>query len=162
MAHVTFIVTLLVAVSTLCLSKDLSNGWNDKIKWQTLKDALKDSEETKRPVMLVIHKSWCGACKALKPKFEESVDIEELSPHFHMVNALDDDEPKDSKYAPDGGYIPRILFIYEGEVRDDLIHEGGNAKYKYYYHNPEGIVKTMKRAIEKFDLKPPSHTADEL
>ena len=28
----------------------------------------------------------------------------------------------------------------EGKVREDLIHEGGNAKYKYYYHAPEGSM----------------------
>lgn len=48
---------------------------------------------------------------AFKPKFAESAAALELSKHFVMVNTMDKEEPKESKYEPDGGYIPRILFI---------------------------------------------------
>ena len=84
--------------------------------------------------MLIIHKSWCGACKKLKavfaddqevcesalkpwrrkiilPKKKKSIfsfsQILDLSAKFVMVNAGDDDEPSEDLYKPDGGYIPR-------------------------------------------------------
>ena len=51
--------------------------------------------------------------------------------NISKVNALDDDEPKGSEYTPDGGYIPRILFLNsQGTVMADEINQGGNAQYK--------------------------------
>jgi len=126
-----------------------SNGWNDDIKWQTLDDAKAAAKENGKPIMLVIHKSWCGACKSLKPKFAADKEIEKLSDKFNMVNTIDDDEPKGDQYSPDGGYIPRILFMdTEGTVMTQHINKGGNDKYKYYYPATSGIVAAMKRVAD--------------
>ncbi|EDV22171.1 uncharacterized protein TRIADDRAFT_59397 [Trichoplax adhaerens] len=90
-----------------------------------------------KPLMLIIHKSWCGACAALKPKFASANEISELSNHFVMVNSEDDDETEDKAYAPDGVYYPRILFLNsDGEVLENIFNEGGNPEYKYYYSEP--------------------------
>mgnify|MGYP000492081238 FL=1 len=94
---------VVVALGTLSLVSAAgapSNGWNDNIQWVSVSDATATAEQTGKPIMTVIHKSWCGACKALKPKFAESNEIQELSSQFVMVNAMDDEEPKGAQYRP--------------------------------------------------------------
>jgi len=126
-----------------------SNGWNDDINWQTLDEAKAAAKENGKPIMLVIHKSWCGACKSLKPKFAADKQIEKLSEKFNMVNTIDDDEPKGDQYTPDGGYIPRILFLdTEGTVMTQHVNKGGNDKYKYFYPATSGIIASMNRVAD--------------
>ncbi|XP_042864539.1 thioredoxin domain-containing protein 12-like [Penaeus japonicus] len=129
--------------------EDRGKGLGEKYDWHTLEEGLKISETTGKPLMLIIHKSWCGACKAFKPKFAASSEILELSENFVMVNTLDDEEPKDEKYTPDGGYIPRILFLdSEGKVHPELYNVNGNPKYKYFYFDDKSVAETMKAAAK--------------
>merc|ERR1711934_997370 len=91
--------SLIKSIAILAITLPKSNGWNDAIEWASDMDEFHAKvKETGKPGMVVIHKSWCGACKALKPKFAESKDIEEASKGFVMYNALDDDEPSGAEY----------------------------------------------------------------
>lgn len=38
-------------------------GFGEHIKWYKLDDALEEAKSTNLPIMLVVHKTWCGACK---------------------------------------------------------------------------------------------------
>ncbi|RZF44712.1 hypothetical protein LSTR_LSTR000664 [Laodelphax striatellus] len=126
----------------------LGKGFGEQIAWKTLDKGLDEAKSKQLPVMLIIHKSWCGACKALKPQFASSKEIHNLSEHLIMVNTGDDDEPKDKKYAPDGAYFPRILFLGpNGEVLTEYFNEQGHPQYKYYYSSPESIAVTMKKVV---------------
>ena len=49
--------------------------------------------------MQVVTKTWCGACKALKPQFAASEDILALADKFVLTNVADDDEPKAGSFA---------------------------------------------------------------
>ncbi|XP_064625446.1 thioredoxin domain-containing protein 12-like [Lineus longissimus] len=136
-------------------ANELARGWGDKIDWVNLDEGLKHAEEYKKPLMLIIHKSWCGACKNLKPNFAASQELQTLSKHFIMVNVQDDEEPSDAMYKPDGGYIPRILFLDpNGRVRQDIFNQGGNESYKFYYYNANSIVTSMHRALDQIKAVP--------
>lgn len=93
-----------------CQSLGKDNGFGNGYIWAgSLESGLQIATNHKKPVMLIIHKSWCSACKNLKPKFANSTEIQNLSKHFVMVNLVDEDEPKSNVFAPDGNYIPRYL-----------------------------------------------------
>lgn len=128
----------------------LGRGFGDHIDWKTYSEGLKEAQSSRKPVMLIIHKSWCGACKALKPKFAESKEIEELSKKFVMINVEDEEEPQDTKFQIDGAYIPRIFMLDSaGRVQKDIYNKKGNPSYKYYYGSTPGIVDSMKETLEK-------------
>lgn len=125
----------------------------DSINWVTLDEA----RTLGKPTMLLIHKSWCGACKALKPKFAASAEIAALSAQFSMVNTEDDEEPQGEDYSPDGGYIPRILFLdSQGSVLKDVINAGGSPQHKYFYPDPSAILASMNAVLAR------SSASDEL
>lgn len=88
--------------------EDYSNGFEGQYKWSTdLGSALREGRETGKPVVVIIHKNWCSRCDQLKEDFGKSQPLLEISSHFVLVNCMDDDEPKDESYAPDGYYVPR-------------------------------------------------------
>jgi protein-disulfide reductase (glutathione) len=109
---------------------DLARGWGQQIAWRSLPEGLVQAQSESKPLMLLVWKTWCGACKALRPKFEASSAVLAESSNFVMVNVVDDEEPADAMYKPGGaGYIPRVLFLRpDGSVMTDV--QSGNEQYK--------------------------------
>jgi protein-disulfide reductase (glutathione) len=125
-----------------------SRGFNDKIAWlNSIAEAKKVSAESNKPVFVLIHKTWCGACKALKSVFAGSDKIAAASKDFVMVNLEDDEEPSESAFKPDGGYIPRGFFLRNGEVDPSLSVPNGNPKYKYYYSSEAQVLQAFTAAL---------------
>jgi protein-disulfide reductase (glutathione) len=127
----------------------LARGWGDEIAWRSLPEGLVQAASEQKPLCLLVWKTWCGACKALRPKFAASSAILAESSNFVMVNVVDDEEPQDAKYKPGGaGYIPRVLFLRpDGSIMTDV--QSGNDQYKYFFGDPEGIVGAMRVAAKR-------------
>jgi protein-disulfide reductase (glutathione) len=130
----------------------LGNGFGEYIDWVAYDAAFEVAAEEKKPMMMIIHKTWCGACAALKPKVEWSRPIWELSKYFVMVNVEDDAEPLDNQYFVDGGYYPRIFFLDSQGKVDRSLHNRDPAflKHKYSYATEEHILMTMQFATHKY------------
>ena len=76
----TILVGSLITLSSFASASN-GNGWGDDIAWSSY-DAAVGGE---KPVMVIVHATWCGACKALKPQFSSSTAIRDLSKSFTMV-----------------------------------------------------------------------------
>lgn len=86
-------------------TQDFDNSYNFA---KNLKEGLKSAKQESKPVMLIVHKSHCGACRILMPKLSTSDDMKKISDNFVMVNAFNGEDPDAKLYAPDGAYIPRF------------------------------------------------------
>eukprot|EP00242_Pyramimonas_sp_CCMP2087_P000051 CAMPEP_0198196754 /NCGR_PEP_ID=MMETSP1445-20131203/151_1 /TAXON_ID=36898 /ORGANISM="Pyramimonas sp., Strain CCMP2087" /LENGTH=166 /DNA_ID=CAMNT_0043865715 /DNA_START=109 /DNA_END=609 /DNA_ORIENTATION=- len=128
--------------------------FNKNIDWKSSLVEFNElrAAESDKPTMLIVSKEWCSACKQLKSAFNkgnsEAREIEELAKHFNMVNLRDSEEPHGSEYTPDGGYIPRILFLSkDGKIQNSIHNVMGNPKYKYYYSELTQVKSAMRRAL---------------
>ena len=119
--------------------------------WRTLDDGLRAMKDHGRPMMLVVHASWCPRCKELKPAFD-SPEIAELSKRFAMVNVDQDEVPAAEQYAPDGTYIPRVLFFdpSTGNVDPELLN-AGRQKFKYFYTPADDLAAAMRGALARHE-----------
>eukprot|EP00992_Anisonema_acinus_P002497 TRINITY_DN10787_c0_g1_i1.p1 TRINITY_DN10787_c0_g1~~TRINITY_DN10787_c0_g1_i1.p1 ORF type:complete len:151 (-),score=28.09 TRINITY_DN10787_c0_g1_i1:12-464(-) len=136
---------LLLTAAVLATDRAPSRGFGDEIEWYTMEGGLAKAKAENKPIMVLVHKSWCGACKALKPQFAGSKEIEELSRSFVMINTEDAEEPTDAQFKPDGTYIPRIFFLNsEGKVDPNMKNALGNPKYSYFYSQASQVVASMK------------------
>jgi protein-disulfide reductase (glutathione) len=126
-----------------------SHGFGEAIAWRHLDEGLRQAKSEGRPLMLVVHASWCSQCKALKPVFSEE-RLRALSEQFVMVNVDQDQTPAAFGYAPDGSYIPRVLFIDPSTgTADESLQNPRRERYHYYYGPQDDLPAMMEKALER-------------
>lgn len=126
-----------------------ANGWGDEIAWRGFTEGLAEAKKERMPVMLVVHTSWCGKCKALKRSTFQDTALHELSEEFVMVNVDQDAEPDAIDYAPDGTYIPRVLFLDPDGQLDTELKNPRPSRFSYFYLPQDDLVGTMRKALER-------------
>merc|ERR1711879_308730 len=141
--------SLCVAV---CYGENNGHGWHDSVEWKTWSEAKEEAAASGKPIMVILHKSWCGACKRLRPTVAESASFAELAKNFVMVSAEDDESPhEDPTFQIDGGYIPRVFFTgSDASPVASLYNEDGNDKSRYFYPHVSQLEQSMQRAVEHF------------
>ena len=169
--------------------EDVHSTWG-QYAWRSLAEGKAESAATGKPMLLLVWKTWCGACKSLRPRFASSSAIAAEASNFVMVNVVDDEEPADAMYKPeDAGYsacvrlsspqsppppahltpsppsspptVPRILFFDKShKLMGDVT--SGNDKYKFFYGDDGAIAGAMRRAAAKAAAAaPPAELASE-
>uniref|UniRef100_A0A8D3CVT8 Anterior gradient 1 n=1 Tax=Scophthalmus maximus TaxID=52904 RepID=A0A8D3CVT8_SCOMX len=86
-------------------------GWGDDISWvKTYEEGLSEMVTSNKPLMVIHHLDECPFSQALKKAFVAKKPIQKMAKEdFIMVNLVE--ETEDPNMAPDGHYVPRILFI---------------------------------------------------
>ena len=128
-----------------------AHDWNDKgIAWKGLDDALATAKKTQKPICLVVYTEWCPHCANYSKVFHDPKVVEK-SKRFVMVH-LDQEKEKEraAKYAPDGGYIPRTMFLAsDGTLVADA--HAPSPQYKYFFDekDPASVLAGMDAALAK-------------
>ncbi|CAF98999.1 unnamed protein product [Tetraodon nigroviridis] len=83
--------------------------------------------------------------ETLKKAFADEQSIQEMAKDFIMLNLLE--ETPDPNLAPDGYYVPRILFVDPSmTVRTDIRGKYSNRQYAYEPGDMADLLKSMKKA----------------
>ncbi|KAG8537698.1 hypothetical protein GDO81_024057 [Engystomops pustulosus] len=98
--------------------------------------------------MVIHHLEDCQYCQALKKAFSENADIQELAKeNFIMLNLMH--ETSDKNMAPDGQYVPRIMFIDPSlTVRADITGRYSNRRYTYEPQDITLLLENMNKAVK--------------
>ena len=146
---------LAVAALVLLAAPVHAHDWNDKnIAWKSLDDGLAEAKKDKKPICLVVYTEWCPHCANFAKIFSDPKIVEKAK-SFVMIH-LDQDKDKEraKNYAPDGGYIPRTMFLTSDGTLDKDIH-APRPQYQYFYDekDPASIGAGMDAAIAKLASK---------
>jgi protein-disulfide reductase (glutathione) len=140
--------------ATICIIAFISTAFAkpfDKIKWFTSIDSATDAAaENGKPLMVLITKEYCGACKNLKASFakDTSDKFDEAAENFNIVHLADDAEPKSAGFRPDGGYIPRTIFADVNGKPLPEIKQTTRQQHQYFYHDVNSLTTAMNSAAK--------------
>ncbi|XP_068542275.1 anterior gradient protein 3-like [Anas acuta] len=129
------------------IPQTLSRGWGDDIEWvQTYEEGLARSKHSKKPLMVIHHLEECPYSQALRKAFASSPEIQQMAQEdFIMLNLVH--SSSDDNMAPDGHYVPRILFVDPSlTVRADLTGKYGNRMYAYEPEDISTLIENMRQA----------------
>ncbi|KAI6074575.1 Anterior gradient protein 2-like protein isoform X1 [Aix galericulata] len=130
------------------LPQTLSRGWGDQLIWtQTYEEALFRAKHSNKPLMIIHHLDDCPHSQALKKVFAEHKEIQKLAEKFILLNLVY--ETTDKNLAPDGQYVPRILFIDPSlTVRADITGRYSNRLYAYEPSDISLLYSNMQKALK--------------
>jgi thiol-disulfide isomerase/thioredoxin len=140
---------LVLALRAVALA---GGDWNDaQVTWRPYADGLAEAKKSGKPICLIFYAEWCPVCQNYSRIFHDPKVVEQAR-KFVMIR-LDQDKEKELavRYSPDGGYIPRTLFLSPaGELDKDI--KASDAKYGYFYgdQDPALLLEKMEAVQKKY------------
>jgi len=129
--------------------------WNEAgIQWKPLAVGLAEAAEKKKPVCLVVFTTWCPHCKRYSRIFHDSRIVEQTQGFVMIKLDQDQSEAESARYAPDGGYIPRTLFLAPNGAVALEIH-APRPTYRHFFDEDDAgdLLAAMKTARKKLGDK---------
>ena len=127
-----------------------TESWNDEaIAWRTLDEGLQEAKQSGKTVMLVVYTNWCPHCRNYSKVFSDD-RLVQASKKLVMIR-MDQDQHKAeaARYAPDGQYVPRTLFLTSsGDIMQDV--KAREDKFNYFYRedDPTQVLGAMSRVAK--------------
>lgn len=133
-------------------SASAGGDWNDQgIQWRQYEEGLAQAKTAQKPVCLIFFTEWCPHCTNYSKVFHEPAVVERAKDFVMIRVEADKNRELAGKHEPDGGYVPRTLFLspsgaFDPDLRD---HDG---KYQYFYSekDPAPLLAKMAQAVEKY------------
>ncbi|XP_034550206.1 anterior gradient 1 [Notolabrus celidotus] len=133
---------------------NLSRGWGDGITWvKNYEEGLSKMVKSKKPLMVIHHREDCPHSKELKKAFLAKRSVLKMAKEdFIMLNVVE--EIPDVNMAPDGYYVPRILFVDPTKVvRNDIMGKYSDYRFNYRADDMELLKLNMMKAKLPLDLR---------
>lgn len=117
------------------------------IAWRSPQEAFAEAKRTNKPIALVVFTTWCPHCKRFQKVFGDP-RIVEAAKSFVMLH-VDADQERDvaEKYAPDGGYFPRTLFLKSDATLLSDVRAKTDGRFQYFYD--ENDAAPLLAAMDK-------------
>ncbi|XP_061411618.1 anterior gradient protein 3-like [Lethenteron reissneri] len=129
------------------MPQTLSRGWADEAEWvQTYSEGLYRAKKEGKPLMVIHHLEECPYSQGLKKAFAENAEAQKMADKdFIILNLVF--ETHDKHLAPDGYYVPRIMFVDPSlTVRADIAGKYSDKLYTYQPEDLNLLVANMKKA----------------
>jgi thiol:disulfide interchange protein len=144
------LVPLLLALAPAARANapELAAEWNHPaIAWRDMGAGVKESISSGKPVLMVMHASWCQACRRYREVFKDP-RVVAASAKFVMILVDVQKYPDvNGAFAPDGTYVPRTLFVDpDGEVDATLVGSDPQYPHSLKIDTPEELLGLMLRA----------------
>jgi thiol-disulfide isomerase/thioredoxin len=126
-------------------------SWNEKqIQWMGYAEGLARAKAEKKPVCLVLYTTWCPHCRNYSRVFDDAKIVEKARSFVMVKVNPDNEEEVGTRYAPDGGYVPRTFFLKpDGTLMTDVHAARPNFIYFFDEHNPASLLTGMEAALRK-------------